>query len=109
MTPAGFRETFEQGFLVGIQVQDIALDVTAAHFCQQLGETRQVTGQVARIDGYGNQRLGQLGVNQRSLGQFRQQPGRQVVNAVVAVVLKDVEGGTFTRAGTTADDDQAHD
>ncbi|MNP52837.1 hypothetical protein D3C76_1472580 [compost metagenome] len=70
--------------------------MAAAHFGQQFGETRQVTWQVARIDGYGNQRLRQLGVNQRALGQFGQQTGRQVVDAVVAVVLEDVEGGTFT-------------
>jgi hypothetical protein len=68
-----------------------------------------VAGQVACINGHGHQRLCQFGVDQCAFGQFRQQAGRQVVDAVVAVVLKDIEGGAFTRAGAAADDDQAHD
>ncbi|MNC66437.1 hypothetical protein D3C75_1168310 [compost metagenome] len=68
-----------------------------------------MAGQVAGVNGNGHQRLHQLGMNQRSFGQFRQQAGRQIVDAVVAVVLKNIEGGAFTRAGTATDDDQAHD
>ena len=76
VTTAGFRKTFEQGFFVGVQIQHIALDMPAADFFQQFGKPRQVTRQVTRIDGYGNQRLCQLGVNQRAFGQFRQQARR---------------------------------
>jgi hypothetical protein len=64
-----------------------------------------VAGQVARIDRYGHQRLRQLGVNQRPLGQFRQQAGWQVVDAIETVVFKDGEGSAFTGAGASADYD----
>jgi hypothetical protein len=109
MATTGFGETLEQGFFVGVQIQDIALDVLGPNFFKQFGKARQMTRQVARIDRYGDQRLRQLGVNQCAFGQFRQQACRQVVDAVIAVVLKDIQSRTFTRAGTAADDDQAHD
>ncbi|MNE27052.1 hypothetical protein D3C80_1204450 [compost metagenome] len=38
VTSAGFRETLEQGFFVGVQVQHIALDVAGTDFLEQVGE-----------------------------------------------------------------------
>ncbi|MCY1181731.1 hypothetical protein D9M73_222530 [compost metagenome] len=55
-----------------------------------------MAGQIARVNGNGDQRLQHLGMNQGAFGQLRQQTGWQVVDAVVAAVLKNVEGGTFT-------------
>ncbi|MOA57499.1 hypothetical protein D3C78_1816920 [compost metagenome] len=85
------------------------MDVFGPDIFKQFGKACQVARQVARIDGHGYQRLRQFGVNQRAFGQFRQQTCGQVVDAVKAVVLKHIQSRTFTRAGTAADDDQAHD
>ncbi|MNG02242.1 hypothetical protein D3C84_852600 [compost metagenome] len=108
MAPAGFGKTLEQGFFVGIQVQDIALDMPVAHFLEQFRKTRQVAWQVTCVDGHRYQRLRQLGVDQGALGQFRQQAGGQVVDAIEAAVLKHVEGCAFTGAGAATDNDHAH-
>ncbi|MNE89206.1 hypothetical protein D3C80_1865940 [compost metagenome] len=67
-----------------------------------------MAGQVTRVDGHRYQWLGQFVVDQGTFGQFRQQAGWQVVNAVIAVVLQYIEGCAFTGAGAAADDDQAH-
>ncbi|VVN64164.1 hypothetical protein PS685_04558 [Pseudomonas fluorescens] len=64
-----------------------------------------MTRQVARIDRNGHQWLGQFSVNQRAFGQFRQQAGWQVVDAIETVVFKDGEGSAFTGAGASADYD----
>ncbi|MNG39426.1 hypothetical protein D3C84_1275040 [compost metagenome] len=50
----------------------------------------------------------QLGMQQRALGEVRQQAGRQVVDAVEAVVFQHIERRALARAGKAADDDQAH-
>ncbi|MNG15195.1 hypothetical protein D3C84_990060 [compost metagenome] len=68
----------------------------AANFFEQFRKPAQVARQVARINRDGNQRLWQFGVDQRAFGQFRQQPGGQVVDAVIAVVLENIERGAFT-------------
>ncbi|MNE69048.1 hypothetical protein D3C80_1647470 [compost metagenome] len=78
------------------------------HLREYFREALELTGQVARIDRYGDLRMQQFGILQGALRQFGEQAGRQVVDAVEAVVLKDIEGGAFAGAGAAADDDQAH-
>ncbi len=105
----GFGKTLEQCLLIGVQVQHIAIDMLGAYFLKQLRKALKMAGQVAGVNRDGNQGLRQLGVDQCTFRQLRQQTGGQVVDAIKTVVLKDVEGGAFTRAGAAADDDQTHD
>ncbi|MCY1346899.1 hypothetical protein D9M69_329970 [compost metagenome] len=108
MAPAGLGEALEQGLVVGIEEQHVTVDMPGADLVEQFGKALQLAGQVACVDRHGDQRLEQFGVQQGALGQFRQQQRRQVVDAVVAVVLQDIEGGALAGAGAAADDDQAH-
>ncbi len=50
VAPAGFRESFEQRLVVGVEIQHIAVDVVVPHFLQQFGEALQLAGQVAGVD-----------------------------------------------------------
>src|SRR5690606_37462801 len=80
----------------------------STYLFQQFGKTFELAGQVARIDGYGDLRVQQFGVQQRTFRQLWQQPSRQVVDAVEAVVFEHVERCALTGTGAAADDDQAH-
>src|SRR5690606_16981560 len=75
---------------------------------EQFGKALQLAGQVACVDGDGDLGFQQFGVQQGPFGQFGKQAGGQVVDAVEAVVLKNIEGGALARPGAAADDDQAH-
>ncbi|MCY1250678.1 hypothetical protein D9M72_643370 [compost metagenome] len=108
MAPAGFREALEQRFVIGIEIQDVALDMLVPRFLEQFREALQLARQVARVDGHRDLRVQQFGVQQGALRQIRQQTGRQVVDAIEAVVLEHIERRALARAGKAADDDQAH-
>ncbi|MDT4876460.1 hypothetical protein FQZ97_1118960 [compost metagenome] len=108
VAPAGFREALEQRFVIGIEVQDVALDMHVPRFLEQFRETLQLARQVARVDGHRDLRVQQFGVQQGALRQIGQQAGRQVVDAIETVVLEHIERRALARAGQAADDDQAH-
>src|SRR5690606_16515902 len=105
MTATGFREALEQGFRVGVEVEHVALDVASADFLQQLRKALELARQIACVNGYRNQRMQQFGMQQRALGQLRQQSCGEVVDAVEAVVFENVEGCALARTGAAADDD----
>ena len=95
VAPTGFGEALEQGFVVGIQIQHVALNMPGANFFEQFGETLELAGQVARVDRHGNLRVQQFGVQQGALGKLGQQASGQVVDAVEPVVFEYVQRGAL--------------
>src|SRR5690554_4931033 len=105
---ARFRETLEQGCIIGIQIKDFERDVFFFETGQQAGHQLQVLWLVAGVDGYGQPGRGLLGGQQSAVDKLWQQWCRQVVDAVKVVACQHGQGRAFPRAGTAANDDQAH-
>src|SRR5690606_36036840 len=107
MLAAGLGEALDQHLVGSSQEQHIAGDARIPDLLEQFRETFQVTGQVARIDTDGHLGQAQIGVLGLA-GQLGKQPGRQVVDAIVAVVFKQMKGSTLARAGAAADHHKSH-
>src|SRR4051794_32913483 len=104
---AGFREALDQYLVGGGEEQHVAMDARITYLLEQFREALKVTGQIACIDTDGDFRQAQIGVVGLP-GQFRQQAGRQVVDAVETTVFQKMQSGTFAGSGTSADYNQTH-
>ncbi len=107
MFAAGFRKALDQYVVTRGQEQHVTLDSCIAYVLQQLGEACQVVGQVAGVDADGDFRQAEI-ILSCLAGQFGQQACGEIVDAVEAVVFKQMQRGAFTRTGTAADDNQTH-
>src|SRR5690606_41396946 len=91
----GSVEAFEQGLVLGVQVNNIQLDGHTLELFVDLPELSDLAGQVAGINTYRDLFQAPL----LSQGFFRergQQAYGKIVDAVESNVLQNLEGGTFT-------------
>src|SRR5690625_5109037 len=107
VAPPGLAEALDQGVIVGIQVDHLGVDVVG-QLLEQVVELAQVAAGVAGIDADGDPFGGVPGPVTQGADQLGQQGDREVVDAVVALVLQQVQGGALARAGAATDDDEVH-
>ena len=88
-------EALHQGAAGGIQIDDPRLRLLGRQRLDDVGEERQILGNVARV--YAHRHPAEPPVLGQPLGQRQQQREGQVVNAVVAQILKDVERRALAR------------
>ena len=104
---AGFAETLDQGLIVGIQVDHLAVDTVTDQFAQNVGQFLQLTAGVAGVDADGGH--GDRGIGMRQLlHQVLQQGDRKIVDAVVADIFQHMQRRGFAGAGAAADHHQLH-
>ena len=100
----GFGETLDQHFIAGIKEDETQHD-TVGLDQTQLRRQRRDTRPTAHIDGHRHLRV-TLGA--QMLHQLRQQRRGQIVDAVIARVLKDIERDRLAGTGKAADEYQLH-
>ena len=108
MPPARLAIALEQRFLVGAQEQHLAVHAALLELRDQSRHRGDLGGAVAGIDADGGVAVGRLVRAHRVRDEHRQQPGRNVVDAVVVQVFEHVQRHALAGAGQTADDDEAH-
>ena len=106
MPPARIAIAAQQGLVIRIQEEDIAVDGRLAQVLDEAGNGGEVRGTVTRIQANGSPCITRLRVAHQMRDEGIQEPGWQVVHAVVAEVFKHVQGHGLARAGQAADDDQ---
>jgi hypothetical protein len=103
MAASSLAISFKQRIVVGAEEHHIAVQSRAAQFIDELGNRSDVARAIARVDADGGLLIGFLAGADCVGDKVGQQPGGDIVDAVVIQVLEHVQRDALTGAGQTAD------
>ena len=104
MSAPGFAVAFQQHVVVSLQKQQVRRDSGFLNVAQQPGQRLEIFPAVSRVDTYGDAACRVVSGFRYLVQQGAQQPGRHIVDTVVAQILEGVQRNRLAGTRESTDD-----